>query len=292
MIRRITPWPIEPPLQFWRWPMRAGFKSQPTIAITLTKQPMPLPRNRGLDISAIPIYSSTIESYLRAIKVYDMTYRRHRGHDDSCNVTFRIQIGSYDTTGAFNWRRHLDLFVDTYNHDRRLKTLKGLTPAQFIWKKWQEKPEIFYEEPCHLTSGLYRMRLFVGLDVSLAKTAICVVSEHGKIVNEAQVASEPEVLERWAREQEGTIAAIGLEAGPLSQWLHRGLSGAGLDVVLMETRQVKGALKAMPIKTDRRDAEGIARLLTLAGSGRFIANPCWHKRSEPCSGHAKPSSRE
>ncbi len=75
------------------------------------------------------------------------------------------------------------------------------------------------------------MRLFVGLDVSLAKTAICVVSEHGKIVKEAQVASEPEVLVRWAREQEGTIAAIGLEAGPLSQWLHRGLSGAGLDVV-------------------------------------------------------------
>ena len=68
---------------------------------------------------------------------------------------------------------------------------------------------------------------------------------------------------RWTREQEGGIAAIGLEAGPLSQWLHRGLSEAGLDVVLMETRQVKGALKAMPIKTDRRDAEGIARLLHL-----------------------------
>ena len=105
------------------------------------------------------------------------------------------------------------------------------------------------------------MKLFVGLDVSLAKTAICVISEHGKIMKEAQVASEPEELVRWAREQEGTIAAIGLEAGPLSQWLHRGMSAAGLDVVLMETRQVKGALKAMPIKTDRRDAEGIARLL-------------------------------
>jgi transposase-like protein len=52
-------------------------------------------------------------------------------------------------------RRHLDLFVDTYNHARRLKTLKGLTPAQFIWKQWQAKPELFYEEPCHLTSGLY-----------------------------------------------------------------------------------------------------------------------------------------
>ncbi len=107
------------------------------------------------------------------------------------------------------------------------------------------------------------MRLFIGLDVSLAKTAICVVSEHGKIVQEAEVASEPELLLAWLHTLDGTIAALGLEAGPLSQWLHRGLTDAGLDAVLMETRQVKGALKAMPIKTDRRDAEGIARLLHL-----------------------------
>jgi transposase len=82
-----------------------------------------------------------------------------------------------------------------------------------------------------------------------------VVSEHGKIVKEPQVASEPETLASWIGEQNGSIVAIGLEAGPLSQWLHRGLSEAGLDVVLMETRQVKGALKAMPIKhTLRRSA--------------------------------------
>ena len=60
-----------------------------------------------------------------------------------------------------------------------------------------------------------------------------------------------------------TVAAIGLEAGPLSQWLHKGLTDAGFETVLMETRQVKAALKAMPIKTDRRDAEGIARLLQM-----------------------------
>lgn len=89
------------------------------------------------------------------------------------------------------------------------------------------------------------MRLFVGLDVSLEKSAICVISEHGKIFREAQAASEPEVLMRWMGDLDGTIAAIGLEAGPLSQWLHRGFTEAGFDVVLMETRQVKGALKAM-----------------------------------------------
>lgn len=107
------------------------------------------------------------------------------------------------------------------------------------------------------------MRLFVGLDVSLAKTAICVVNEHGEIVREAEVASEPEPLPAWLQILDGDIVALGLEAGPLSQWLYRGLTDAGLDAVLMETRQVKGALRAMPIKTDRRDAEGIARLLHL-----------------------------
>jgi transposase len=59
------------------------------------------------------------------------------------------------------------------------------------------------------------MKVFVGLDVSLEKTAICVISEHGKIVKEAQVASEPEALLRWIGDQDGEVAAIGLEAGPL-----------------------------------------------------------------------------
>ncbi len=107
------------------------------------------------------------------------------------------------------------------------------------------------------------MRLFVGLDVSLAKTAICVISEYGEIIKEAEAATDPEVLASWLGGLDGGIAVVGLEAGPMSQWLHRGLAELGLDAVLMQTRQVKGALKAMPIKTDRRDAEGIARLLHL-----------------------------
>lgn len=107
------------------------------------------------------------------------------------------------------------------------------------------------------------MKLFVGLDVSLAKTAVCVLTEHGKIAMEMEVASEPEPLIAMLQCLEGTAEAIGLEAGPLSQWLHRAMTEAGMPAVLMETRQMKGALKAMPIKTDRRDAEGIARLLHL-----------------------------
>lgn len=105
------------------------------------------------------------------------------------------------------------------------------------------------------------MDLYIGLDVSLASTAICAVSAQGKLVKETMAGSEPEELVRALRGLPGTVVGIGLEAGPLSQWLHRALVDAGFDTVLMETRQVKGALQAMPIKTDRRDAEGIARLL-------------------------------
>jgi len=107
------------------------------------------------------------------------------------------------------------------------------------------------------------MDVYIGLDVSLASTAICMVSAQGKIVKETTSASEPEDLVEALKAMPGNIVAVGLEAGPLSQWLYRFLTDAGFVMVLMETRQVKGALKAMPIKTDRWDAEGIARLLQM-----------------------------
>ena len=107
------------------------------------------------------------------------------------------------------------------------------------------------------------MNTFIGLDVSLASTAACIIDERGKILKEAKIDSEPEALIAFLRSLSGSVITTGLEAGPLSQWLHRHLTDAGFEVVLMETRQVKGALKAMPIKTDRRDAEGIARLLQM-----------------------------
>jgi len=107
------------------------------------------------------------------------------------------------------------------------------------------------------------MNVFIGLDVSLASTAMCVLGPQGKVVEELKAASEPEALVRAMASLPYAVDAIGLEAGPLSQWLSKGIEEAGFDVVLMETRLVKAALKAMPIKTDRRDAQGIARLLQM-----------------------------
>jgi hypothetical protein len=59
------------------------------------------------------------------------------------------------------------------------------------------------------------------------------------------------------------LTRIGLEAGPLSQWLHAGLTAAGLSPTLIETRHVKAALKAMTVKTDRNDARGMAQLMRM-----------------------------
>ncbi len=107
------------------------------------------------------------------------------------------------------------------------------------------------------------MEHYVGIDVSLEQSSVCLMNRTGQIVRETKVASDPEALLRFLERLDHPVTLVGMEAGPLSQWLHAGLAEAGVEVVLMETRQVKAALSAMPIKTDRRDARGIAQLLRM-----------------------------
>ncbi|WP_240989451.1 hypothetical protein [Salipiger mangrovisoli] len=83
--------------------------------------------------------------------------------------------------------------------------------------------------------------------------------EQGKIALKKEVSREPEPLNTMRQRRAGTVEAIGLESGALSRWLHRALSEAGLPAIPLETRQVNGTVKAMPLKTDRRNAERIAR---------------------------------
>jgi transposase len=107
------------------------------------------------------------------------------------------------------------------------------------------------------------MEHFAGIDVSLELSSVCVVDATGRIVREAKVASEPEALVAWFGGLGIEVARIGLEAGPLSQWLFAAMRDAGFAVELLETRQVRDAFKAMPVKTDRKDARGIAQLMRL-----------------------------
>src|SRR5208337_2803898 len=103
------------------------------------------------------------------------------------------------------------------------------------------------------------MEYYAGIDVSLEESSVCIVDATGKVVREVKVASEPEELIRYFNELDLPVSRIGLEAGPLSQWLHAGLVASGRNAVLLETRHVKAALSAMTVKTDRKDARGIAQ---------------------------------
>jgi len=107
------------------------------------------------------------------------------------------------------------------------------------------------------------MEHYAGIDVSLELSSVCVVDAAGRIIRETKVASEPEALLGWFRGLGVAMTRIGLEAGPLSQWLYAGMREAGLLVELLETRHVRDAFKAMPVKTDRNDGRGIAQLMRL-----------------------------
>jgi transposase len=95
------------------------------------------------------------------------------------------------------------------------------------------------------------MDYYAGIDVSLEASGVCVVDGAGKIIREAKVLSEPEDLIAWFKALPFGLARIGLEAGPLSQWLYAGLKEAGFDVELLETRHVRDAERTF-IVSDKR----------------------------------------
>jgi transposase len=104
---------------------------------------------------------------------------------------------------------------------------------------------------------------YAAIDVALELSSVCIVEATGKVVKEAKVETHPEALVNLFKAFGLPLTRIGLEAGPLSQWIHAGLSEAGFETVLMETRHVKKALSASTVKTDRRDARGMAHLLRM-----------------------------
>jgi len=107
------------------------------------------------------------------------------------------------------------------------------------------------------------MDYYAGIDVSLECSSVCVVDASGKIIREAKVASEPQALIDGFRALRFGLVRIGLEAGPLSQWLYAAMTQEGLAVELLETRHVRDAFKAMTVKSDRNDARNIAQLMRL-----------------------------
>jgi transposase len=105
------------------------------------------------------------------------------------------------------------------------------------------------------------MELFVGLDVSVEETAICVVDTAGTVVLETSVITEPEAIAAELAPFARRLRRVGHEAGALSPWLQPGLKALGLPAICLETRHVRAAMAAQRNKTDAKDALGIAHIV-------------------------------
>jgi transposase len=105
------------------------------------------------------------------------------------------------------------------------------------------------------------MEFYVGLDVLLKQTSICVVDQTGLIAREGVVDSDPEAISVFLKSKAPDAVRIGLETGPTSTWLWTELKRLGLPVVCIDARHAKAVLKMQINKSDRNDAIGIARIM-------------------------------
>ncbi|MPT24968.1 MAG: IS110 family transposase, partial [Starkeya sp.] len=105
------------------------------------------------------------------------------------------------------------------------------------------------------------MECFVGLDVSVKTTSVCVMDACGTIIREGKAESSPEAIAVFLSACGDRYSRVGLEAGPLCQWLYAGLAKAGFPVICIETRHAQAVLRARPNKADRNDARGIAQMM-------------------------------
>ena len=107
------------------------------------------------------------------------------------------------------------------------------------------------------------MELYVGMDVSLKETSICVVDGSGRIVSEGTVISEPAAIAEFieSKAKAGNVKRIGLETGPTTTWLWHELRALGLPVICIDARHAKAALSLQINKSDRNDAVGLARIM-------------------------------
>jgi len=130
-----------------------------------------------------------------------------------------------------------------------------------------------------------------GIDVSLELSSVCILDACGQIIREAKVASEPEALAAFLASLNLPLTRVGLEAGPLSQWLHAGLVQAGFEVVLLETRHVKASLSAMISRPTGAMLAVSPSCCAWVGSGPSTASRRRRKKYGPCSWPASSCRR-
>jgi len=105
------------------------------------------------------------------------------------------------------------------------------------------------------------MKYYVGLDVSIKETSVCIVNQDGDILAEKSVLSEPKNIAQYLQSQKIKYERVGIEAGCITPWLYHELIALDFPMVCIETRHAKAAMDAQNMKTDRNDARGIAHIM-------------------------------
>jgi transposase len=105
------------------------------------------------------------------------------------------------------------------------------------------------------------MGTFVGLDVSLKETSVCILDQDGRRVFEGKVVSEPVAIAQLIIKRAPDVVRVGLESGPTSAWLTHALKAEGLPVVCLDARHAQAVLSVRPNKFDRGDARGLAEMV-------------------------------
>jgi transposase len=111
------------------------------------------------------------------------------------------------------------------------------------------------------------MKLYVGLDVGLEETSLCVVDSEGQTMRELKVSTEPAAIRAALEGCADRLDRVGIEASSLGIWLYRELQPAGVPIIVVEARHMRVSLSTMRNKTDRNDARGIAQMMRL----------CWYR---------------
>src|SRR6516162_6587433 len=134
------------------------------------------------------------------------------------------------------------------------------------------------------------MERYVGLDVSLKQTSICVVSQTGSVMREGVVDSDPQVIAAFVRAKAPEAVRIGLETGPTATWLWTELKRLGLPVICIDARHARAVLKMQINKSDRNDADGLVQ----GGARQGYRQPLGQGAAgEPCAaGQDQARSRE
>lgn len=120
------------------------------------------------------------------------------------------------------------------------------------------------------------MSTYVGLDVSLKETSVCVVNEDGDILKQGSVASDPDMIAEYVNAHASSVRRVGLESGPTSVWLWRELATRSLPMICIDARHAQATLSMQINKSDRNDAVGIARIMQTG----------WYREVEMKSSHS------